>query len=207
MVDTAPTNHTEPPVDGRVARRHRNQEAVLDVVLKMFTEDMMLPSIEQVSKRSGLSLRTLYRYYADPSELAEAAIKFSRVREAELAHLAHIGLGPFEERLEDFVAMRIRLWEANGAMFRASLHNSVAHPRLRDDLHDSRRRLREQFELQFAPELRELPASKRSSALEACNVLTQIDSIDLLRRLRNLTVAETTAVLTDGISALLLPSS
>jgi len=208
MTEAATTQQSDDaPVDGRVARRQRNLDAVLDVVLEMFAEDMMFPSIEQASKRSGLSLRSLYRYFADPGELVEAAIKRSQAQAAELTHLAHIGEGPFAERLDDFVSMRLRLYEANGSMFRATIHNAANHPRVRDELHENRRLLREQFELQFAPELVALSPRARSAALEAGNALTQIDSLDLLRRVRNLTVGETDAVLRDALTALLAPSS
>ncbi|MBT5755427.1 MAG: TetR family transcriptional regulator, partial [Acidimicrobiaceae bacterium] len=64
----------EAPADGRVARRERNINSVLDVVLEMFAEESLFPTIEQVAKRSGLSLRSLYRYFADPAELLEAVI-------------------------------------------------------------------------------------------------------------------------------------
>lgn len=197
----------EEPVDGRVARRQRNLDAVLDVVLEMFAEDMMFPTIEQAAKRSGLSLRSLYRYFADPGALVEAAIKRSRAQAIELSHLAHIGEGPFSERLDDFVSMRLRLYEANGPMFRATIHNAASHPRVRDELHQNRRLLREQFELQFTPELAALSLRRASSALEAGNALTQFDSLDLMRRVRNLTVAETDAILRDALTALLAPSS
>lgn len=208
MTEAATTQQAgERPVDGRVARRQRNLDAVLDVVLEMFAEDMMFPSIEQASKRSGLSLRSLYRYFADPGELVEAAIKRSQAQAAEVTHLAHIGEGPFAERLDDFVTMRLRLYEANGSMFRATIHNSANHPRVRDEMHENRRLLRQQFELQFAPELAALPPRASTSALEAGNALTQIDSLDLLRRVRNLTVAETEAVVHDALTALLAPSS
>lgn len=208
MTEAATTQQTdEPPIDGRVARRQRNLDAVLDVVLEMFAEDMMFPSIEHASKRSGLSLRSLYRYFADPGELVEAAIKRSQAQAADLTHLAHIGEGPFAERLDDFVSMRMRLYETSGSMFRATIHNAANHPRVRDELHENRRLLREQFELQFGPELSALPARARSAAVEAGNVLTQIDALDLLRRVRNLTMAETDAVLRDALTALLAPSS
>ncbi len=208
MTETATTQQSgETPIDGRVARRQRNLDAVLDVVLEMFAEDMMFPSIEQASKRSGLSLRSLYRYFADPGELVEAAIKRSQAQAAELTHLAQIGQGPFAERLDDFVSMRLRLYETSGPMFRATIHNAANHPRVRDELHENRRLLREQFELQFGPELSALPARARSAAVEAGNVLTQIDALDLLRRVRNLTMAETDAVLRDALTALLAPSS
>ena len=92
-------------------------------------------------------------------------------------------------------------------MFRATIHNAANHPRVRDELNTNRRLLREQFELQFGPELAALSPRARSSAVEAGNALTQIDTLDLLRRVRNLTVAETDVVLRDALAALLTPSS
>lgn len=208
MTEAITTEHAEePPVDGRVARRQRNLDAVLDVVLELFAEDMMFPSIEQAAKRSGLSLRSLYRYFADPGELVEAAIKRSQAQGAELSHLAQIGQGPFPKRLDDFVSMRLRLYEATGSMFRATIHNAANHPRVRDELHENRRLLREQFERQFGPELAAMSPRGRSSAIEAGNALTQLDSIDLLRRTRNLTAAEADVVLCDALTALLSPDS
>lgn len=207
MTEATATGHSdEPPIDGRVARRQRNLDAVLDVVLEMFAEDMMFPSIEQASKRSGLSLRSLYRYFADPGELVEAAIKRSQAQTAEVTHLRHIGEGPFADRLDDFVSMRLRLYEHNGAMFRATIHNAANSQRVRDELHKNRRLLHEQFQLQFDPELAALSPRARTSAIEAGNALTQIDSIDLLRRVRNLTVAEADIVLRDALTALLAPN-
>lgn len=163
----------------------------------------MFPSIEQASKRSGLSLRSLYRYFADPGELVEAAIKRSQAQAVEVAHLPHIGEGSFAERLDDFVSMRLRLYEANGSMFRATIHNAANHPRVRDEMLTNRKLLREQFELQFGSELKAMSPRARLSAIEAGNALTQIDSLDLLRRVRNLTVAETEAVVHDALTALL----
>jgi len=204
---TTGTSEEQAPIDGRIARRQRNRDVVLDVVLEMFSEDMVLPTIEQASKRSGLSLRSLYRYFADPGELVEAAIKRSQAQAVVDSHLPGIGQGPFDERLDEFVAMRLRLFDTSGPMFRATIHNAATHPRVRDELHENRRLLREQFELQFASELEALSPRARSSALEAGNSLTQLDSIDLLRRVRNLTVAETARVLRDALTALLQPSS
>ena len=35
------------PIDGRAARRERNIDMVLDVVLEMFAEESLFPTIEQ----------------------------------------------------------------------------------------------------------------------------------------------------------------
>jgi AcrR family transcriptional regulator len=193
----------EAPIDGRSARRQRNRDAVLDVVLEMFAEDMMFPSIEQASQRSGLSLRSLYRYFADPGELVEAAIIRSREQAVDLTHIPHIGEGPFDERLHDFISMRLRAYEATGSMYRATIHNAPNHQRVRDELLQTRRMAYEQFALQFGPELAALSPQSRSAALEAGNVLTQLDSIDVLRRVRNLSVAEAETTLGDALVALL----
>ena len=87
-------------LDGRVARRQRNIDTVVEVVLEMFAEDAMFPTMEQAATRSGLSLRSLYRYFADPGELLEAAIGRNDQIGAELSRLHAIGEGPLTRRID-----------------------------------------------------------------------------------------------------------
>ena len=179
------------PIDGRAARRERNIDMVLDVVLEMFAEESLFPTIEQAAKRSGLSLRSLYRYFADPGELLEAVIKRNREVSEDDAHLSSIGQGPLPARVDDFIAMRMRLHERIGPVYRATVANAALNSRIRDELAATRNDLRAQFELQFAPELNERKRSDRVAVLSAGDVITQLESIDFLRRHRQLTVAET----------------
>ena len=179
------------PIDGRAARRERNINNVLDVVLEMFAEESLFPTIEQASKRSGLSLRSLYRYFADPGELLEAIIKRNRELAEDDAHLSSIGQGPLHNRIDDFIAMRMRLYERIGPVYRATVANAALNPRIRDELAATRNDFRVQFDLQFAPELNGPKGSDRAAVLSAGDVITQLDSIDFLRRHRQLTVAET----------------
>ncbi len=190
-------------VDGRMARRQRNVDAVLDVVLEMFAEEAMFPTIEQAATRSGLSLRSLYRYFADPGELLEAAIKRSDEIGVGLSKLHAIGQGPLDGRIGDFVAMRLKLHEGIGPMYRATLANATRHPRIRDELGKNRNAMREQFELQFAPELTAQKPAHREAIGSAGDLLTQLESIEYLRRHRQLSVAEAQAALTAGLTALL----
>ena len=196
-------DETGEAVDGRVARRERNIEAVIDVVLEMFVEESMFPTIEQAASRSGLSLRSLYRYFADPGELLEATIKRSGERGRELSLLHAIGKGPLSSRIEDFVDMRLRLHGALGPAMRATNANADRHPRIRRERAKNRDAMREQFELQFAPELAERKAADRHAVLSAGDLMTQIDSIDFLRRHRQLSVAETRTTLVTSLRALL----
>ncbi len=179
------------PIDGRAVRRERNIDNVLDVVIEMFAEESLFPTIEQAAKRSGLSLRSLYRYFADPGELLEAVIKRNREVSADDAHLSSIGQGPLPARVDDFIAMRMRLHERIGPVYRATVANAALNSRIRDELAATRNDFRAQFELQFAPELNERRRSDRVAVLSAGDVITQLESIDFLRRHRQLTVAET----------------
>jgi len=197
------TDDTAGAVDGRMARRQRNIDAVLDVVLEMFSEEAMFPTIEQAASRSGLSLRSLYRYFADPGELLEAAIKRSDEIGAGLAKLHAIGGGPLDGRIDAFVAMRLKLHDGIGPMFRATLANAARHPRIRDELAKNQNAMREQFELQFAPELAAMKPANRAAVSSAGDLLAQLESIEYLRRHRRLSVAETNAALTVALTELL----
>jgi len=101
--------------------------------------------------------------------------------------------------------MRLRLHHAAGPVFRATVVNAAHHPSIRDELARSRHRMREQLELQFAPELATLEPAERLSVTAAADLLTQLDSIDYLRRQRRLSVAETQAALTATLRTLLGP--
>ena len=136
-------------------------------------------------------MRSLYRYFADPGELLEAVIKRNREVSADDAHLSSIGQGPLPARVDDFIAMRMRLYERIGPVYRATVANAALSSRIRDELAATRNDFRAQFELQFAPELNERKRSDRVAVLSAGDVITQLESIDFLRRHRQLTVAET----------------
>jgi len=133
--------------DGRVARRENNLNLVLNVVIEMFKEEFLLPSIDEVAKRSGLSLRTLYRYFADPNELAEAAIEREFKQNRALTHLPSIGNGHLNKRIEDFVVMRLKVYENAHSVFRAALHNALRNQRISEMLAERQCFLRNQFEI------------------------------------------------------------
>ncbi len=196
-------DEAERAVDGRAARRERNINAVLDVVIELFTEGALFPTVEQVSTRSGVSTRSIYRYFADPTELHDAAIRRNRELAEPLAHLHSIGEGPLVDRVEAFVAMRLRLHDGFAATYRATVHNAAAAPRVRDQLARSRDDLQRQFERQFAPELGRHKGAERDAVLAAGDALTQLDTIDILRRHRQLSASEAAHALRTGLLAIL----
>ncbi|MEM9200457.1 MAG: TetR/AcrR family transcriptional regulator [Actinomycetota bacterium] len=189
--------------DGRTARRNRNIDVALDVVLEMFQEEAMTPTMEQVSTRSGLSLRSLYRYFADPAEMFQATIQRTIRQAMEVADIPNLGEGTFEERLTTFVTSRLDLHEQFGAVHQAAMVHAFELMPAREQVERDRIGLRQQFEQQFAPELAGRAASDRARVTAAADVLTQLESVRYLRTHRGFSIAETRAVLLESVRALL----
>jgi AcrR family transcriptional regulator len=193
------------PSDGRRARRAGNQERVLDAVRELFAESNLFPSMDEIADRSGVSVRSIYRYFADTDQLMAAAVERALVLGADSSRIHRFATGDFEDRLQEFVRVRVRLYERHAAGFRAARHHAESAPHLDDALARSRAWLREQTEGQFAPELRSLGRAERRAAAAACDAVSQLDALDYLRRVRGCSPRECEAVLRRAIRASLAP--
>jgi AcrR family transcriptional regulator len=191
------------PADGRTARRDRNRDAVLDAVLDLFAEDALEPSAVQVAERSGVSLRSVYRYFEDTDELVRAAIERNLVRVGPLFDVDGLGDGPLDERVTRMVRSRLALYEQVGPLMRATLLHAGEHEILAERLATVRRLLREQVEEMFAPELSVRPARQRREVTAALDLLLGFESMEQLRKVQRLTRPETARVLTRSVGAVL----
>ncbi len=190
-------------IDGRTARRDRNRDAVLDAVIELFTEGHVGLVAADVAERSGVSLRSVYRYFDDLEALARAAIARQMERFAPLAELPGLGEGSLDERIERIVDNRLRLYEAIGPTRRAAIQRAPANPILAEQLERTRVLLEEQVEAMFAPELTALSAAERSAVTPGVDLLLGFESFDQLRRIRGLSPAETRRVLHTALGRLL----
>jgi len=191
--------------DGRVARRDRNRLAALDAVIELFAEGDLDPSPDEVANRSGLSLRSVYRYYEDRETLLRAAIDRHLEQVRPLALIPAIGQGPLDKRIERFVTCRLRLYEAIAAAARASRVRAISDEIVREQLEVTRRALRSQIEKHFAPELDALDGERSRSRVAAADALCEIESLDHYRVHRGFSSTDTHALLVDALTALLEP--
>jgi len=201
---TEPDTEIDAEIDGRTARRDRNRVAVLDAVLDLFAEGDLAPSPDDVARRSGISLRSVYRYVADADDLIRAAIVRHQEKVERLFVIADVGEGSFEHRLETFLDARLRLYEAIAATSRAARLRAPTSEIIRDQLERGRRVLRAQVEQQFAPELGRLEPKPRRAVVAAADALTQIETIDLYRHHRRYSSGESREMLQIALRALLL---
>lgn len=191
--------------DGRTARRDRNRDAVLDAALALFEEDTAIPGLAAVADRSGVSARSVQRYFADMDALVRAALARHLERVAPLWVLTDPGVGPVDERVARAVASRLVLHQAIAPMVRVALLRARSNPVIGERLVDGRRQLLDQVEAMFAPELDARAPEPRADLLAALDVLLGFESLEHLRETRGLSEAETDRVLRRAVTALLRP--
>ena len=194
-----------PAQDGRHARRDRNKYAVVDAYLQLVREGNPRPSIAAVADRSGVSHRSVFRYFADKDELARTAIERHHAFASPLVRLT-VGPGAaLPERIERFVERRLELFEAIAPIARLTRSLAAMQPVLEHELTTSRAFLRGQLRHLFRAELDALPTNDRGPALAALDALCSFEAVDLLHRDQGLADVDTAAALRFAIRRLLTP--
>jgi AcrR family transcriptional regulator len=191
----------EVPADGRTARRDRNRDAVLDAVLDLFADGSLTPVPAEVAARSGVSLRSVYRYFDDMDALVRAAIARNLARMGPFFDLEAPGVGPLADRVERTVAARLRLYDGIAPMARAAAARAPQNAIIAERLDETRLLLRRQVEEMFAPELRALDREVAGEVAAAVDVLLEFDAVDHLRRHRRLDAEEAGRVLVRAVGA------
>jgi AcrR family transcriptional regulator len=191
--------------DGRHARRDRNRAAVLDAAIELFFEGNPRPRPEEVAQRAGVSLRSLYRYYGDVSDLYSAAMAHNFERAAPAAFIAEVGQGPLDERIKRAVKGRLALYEALAPTVRVARAGALQNELIHERFDTGRDLLRQQIEAHFAPELDVLPSAQRAAVAAAVDVICQLETLQYLRADRGLSVRQTAQTMSTALAALLDP--
>jgi AcrR family transcriptional regulator len=181
--------------DGRHARRDRNKYAVVDAFLELVRAGNPRPSVAEVAERSGVSHRSVFRYFEDKDELARTAIERQQAFALPLIDLT-VGPGaPLDERIERFVDRRLELFENLAPVARLSRSLVQVQPIIASELTTTRHYFRAQIQHLFQPELTALADTEAQQTLAALDVLCSFESVDLLLHDQDLSRDEATAVL------------
>lgn len=183
--------------DGRNLRRTRNVDVVVDAMLDLLAEGNLWPSAADIAARSGLSERSVYRYFDDLDALAQVAV------EAQMERAEHLfqplgAHGTRDERLDRLVRHRVRMFGEIGgvlhaARLRASLREVVAAA-----LALRQRQLRAQLQELFPEEL-----DGQDDLLTALEVVTGFDALHALRIDRNCSATRTRRIMRRTAEAVL----
>lgn len=167
-------------VDGRTAWRERNRDAVVDAMLDLYDEGIVSPSAEEIAAKSGVSRRSVFRYFDDLDELCRAAIARQKDRVGHLFAIENAGEGELEERIEAVVQQRVRLFQAIAPVARVGRMRAPMQPVLARQIRADGALLRQQVERQFEPELKSWSEDKREAALSAADILTSYEAFEIL---------------------------
>ena len=188
-----------PEADGRRLRRDRNRDVVVQTLLGLYREGVLDPSIDEIAARSGVSARSVFRYFDDVDALADAAITHQLL---DVAHLLPISAAPadsFAARVVAAAHQRATLFDAIGSAGIVSRLKAPFNHVVAERLRENRASLRHQLAGLFATELATAPAHR----LAVLDVLTSFESWQLLRHDQGLSPAEAEAALGAAITELL----
>jgi AcrR family transcriptional regulator len=179
----APHAGDETNVDGRRAWRDRNLNAVVDALLDLFAEGNLRPGADEIAARSGVSRRSVFRYFDDLDSLDRVATERQLARVSHLIELEGVGEGALGDRIARIVAQRLRLYEAIAPV--------------------ARRRFRRQAEAHFERELRSMSRAARAEALGVIDSLLSFETYELQRIAHGHSAKQTAGIMRRGIAALL----
>lgn len=192
-----------PTGDGRTARRQRNRLDVVDATLVLFDEGNLDPSMADVSARSGVSERSIFRYFDSLDDLRQAVIRRNFERASPIMVLPRPGEGALAGRVRQFVGMRLRLWQqvagpARVARLRAPYVQDIA-----DDVRRFRLLLDDQVRAQFRPELAAMAGAVADERRLMVDVTVSFDAWDLLTEAHGCSEAQVRRAWTNTVARLL----
>lgn len=169
-------------IDGRRARRDRNRDTVVEALLDLYREGNLAPTVAEVAERSGVSHRSVFRYFEDLEELYRVGIEKNRATFAHLVPIHNFGRGPFDERVDHIVAQRMALFAEIDATAQVARMRAFSQPVLAEDLAQGRVFFRRQVVQQFEPELTALPHAESRRVLASVDVMLSYETFALLMR-------------------------
>ncbi len=189
--------------DGRTARRERNREAVVTALLDLYRDGVLTPSADEIASRAGVSAHSLFRYFADVDDLASEAVARQQQHLTPLLALDLDPAAPLAERIDAFVAARIRLLTGMGEVGRVARFRAAQQPVVAAGLRRVRRALREQVAVVLGPALADRDEAERQALLAAADVLCSWEAHDLMRTDQGLDESATAAAMVLALRRLL----
>ena len=176
------TGNNEGRMDGRTARRDRNRNEVVEAALALVDEGVMDPSVEQLTERSGLSARSIFRYFEGLDDLRRAVIRSQFERLQPLLDSIEAGDGSLETRIKKFVDARLKFNEAIAGPARTARMRSHFAPVIAEDIQQYRQVLDSAVRRHFAPELKVRSKAEAEDLTALIDTLVSFDSWEILSR-------------------------
>jgi AcrR family transcriptional regulator len=187
-------SESEDLVDGRNRRRLNSFERAVDALLDLIESGNPTPTAQDIADRSGISVRTVFRLTEDIESLHAAAVTRQIERTAHL-YVSLPNAGTVSSRARALVRNRSTIFEAIAPVRRVGDRLAGVSPQIADALQAHHLVLRVQIQELFADELKAMSRGRRETVLDALDVATSWETWDQLRRLKELSVADSVRVM------------
>lgn len=166
--------------DGRIALRLRNRQRVIDALVELVDAGDISPSMEAIVERSGVSERSIFRYFTDLADLSVAAIRTVVDRAAPLHVIENVGEGTLEERIDEIIAARLRVAEKMHAFGTLARRKLMLTPEIPIAIENAQAYLREQIIEQFADEFDAMTDDDAAIVLDTLMTLFSYEGLDVM---------------------------
>lgn len=174
--DPIPASHT----DGRRANRERNLLAVVDAMLELYAEGNLDPGAQEVADRSGVSRRSVFRYFDDMEALGRFAIRIIEERLAPYLTPDTPVTASLPDRIHALARQRAAHYRHAAPAARVMRVRAPFKPLMRQELERNRKFFNDQVAAYFAAELDDLPPDVRRETLAAVQLLYAFESFEFL---------------------------
>ena len=192
-------------IDGRTARRDANRERVVDAMMTLFDEGDLEPRIEDIVERSGVSARSVFRYFDGLDDLRRAVMQRTLERAMPLMTAADPSDMPLPDRIASFVDRRVEVCEAIAGPARVALLNAPFKPMVAEEIGRFRGSLAQQVRAQFDRELGQRSPVEREDLEVLIGVVVSFDAWDLLTTVHQRTQAQIVRAWVTALARLLTP--
>jgi len=180
----------------------RRRVGALDAFIDLVLEGNLPPTPEQVAERAGISIATFFRYFENLDSMRQDAA--ARMLERfPLLDVPESGVGPLDERIERFAAIRVALWEKVHRLALLQRSIMLKDPDAARMIHRVRAHMSDQVRKHFAPELRALTPARRDEAVALIAMITSVESWEQLRNSHRRSPLQTRRAWARAIGALL----
>lgn len=190
-------------VDGRRQRGERSRAQIAEAMLELVREAGAMPTMEMVADRAGVSRRSVFRHFADISELLTAAYELERADVFRRYPVRDPATWDEAQRIDAFAERVGDVYEHVSPVRQAAVHLARDYPVLE-------RLMREDDQIQrgvllnlFGPSLEAAPAAERPTVLAAMASSSSWTTWRALRQEHELSVDETRAAVRLSLRALL----
>jgi AcrR family transcriptional regulator len=193
------------PNDGRLRRSAQTRQALIDAYLDLLHQNQKPPSSQEIAKRAGCSVRSIFERFSDLLTLSLAAADYAFEQAMAQATAPNVD-DNLLIRLKSQVETRAAICEKWLPLWRALLRYRSESEELTIRIKRIRAAMGARLALVYGPELSRLSGEKRAQLLVALNILTDFESWGRMREDYALSIEAARDVWIDAIARMLPPS-